>query len=167
MAPSPQHSSSQVNLWATRIITSAVAPCPPNFLQGHLGTYCRLYWSRINPSQLCEIGPPIATPASWAPRRTEGRQWRTIGYRPCPHYAVDNCKCERKQNLCSNPHNWCCQLLLTWNQKSGQVLYFWGFLGGFCAKQKRLRQQQSASHGRFCLTRIKAPWLECIELQSL
>lgn len=128
LAPSPQRSSSQVNLWATWIITSAAALCSPSFFAGTFGDIL-MYWAESNLSQLIVWNRATycnACLSSWAPRRTEGRQWRTTGFsgdKPCPHYAVGNCKRGWKQNLCSNPHHWCCQLLLTWNQKSGQDFF--------------------------------------------
>lgn len=84
MAPSPQHSSSQVNLWATWIITSATALCSLSFVAGTFGDTLQTVsiGAGSNPSQLIVWNRTTycyARLSSWAPRRTEGSQWRTTG----------------------------------------------------------------------------------------
>lgn len=165
MAPSPHHSSSQLTLWATWIITSAAALCSPSFFAGTFGdtlqTIC--IGAGSNLSQLIvKAANCQACLSSWAPRRTEGSQWRTIGLSGMQ--TVFSLGCRQLQTwVKAQPLLKPTSLMLTATSDLKSEIWARFF---FCAKQKRLKQQQSASHIRFCL-RTKVSWVQCTELQSL
>lgn len=166
MAPSPQHSSSQVNLWATWIITSAAALCFLSFVAGTSGdtlqTVCigagsnlsqLIVWNRTTYCYACL--------SSWAPRRTEGSQWRTIGLSGIQTMSSLHCRqlqtWVKAESLLKSTS---LMLPVTSDLKSEIWERF------FLCKTKEIRTT-STSHWRMCLTRTKVPWVECIELQSL